>query len=73
MGCRKVINLPGVAVDLPAVTEKTKSDLQFGVEQKVDMIFANFIRNAPAVTPRHSMGEKGKSIKVISKIEDLRA
>eukprot|EP00466_Bigelowiella_natans_P016965 jgi/Bigna1/142509/aug1.70_g17217 len=65
---RKGVNLPGAKISLPALSEKDKKDIAFGVKEEVDMIFASFIRKAEDVLAIKKL--LPKSIIVISKIEN---
>jgi len=72
LGERKNCNLPGVKVDLPVLQEKDKNDLlNFGIPQGVDFIAASFVQCADDVKLiRQTLGLRGRSIKIISKIEN---
>lgn len=72
IGERKNMNLPGAVVTLPTLTEKDISDLvDFAVPQGVDFIAASFVRKAKDVQQiREILGDAGKHIKIISKIEN---
>ncbi len=49
LGERKGVNVPNVPVRLPAITEKDREDIKFGVEQEIDFIAASFVRNAECI------------------------
>ena len=69
LGDTKGINLPGNIVNLPALTEKDRKDIVFGIEQGVDFIAASFIRKASDVREiQMILADSG--IKIISKIEN---
>jgi pyruvate kinase len=70
----KGINLPGVAVNVPALSEKDEADLRWGIRQGADLIALSFVRNAADVERAHEiMDEEGKRLPVIAKIEKPQA
>lgn len=67
---RKGINLPGVKVSAPAMTEKDLEDLQFCIEQEVDWVALSFVRTAAEVERLKALiAEQGGELRVIAKIE----
>merc|ERR1740138_511367 len=72
LGEKKNMNLPGCKVDLPVLQEKDKMDLvKFGIPQGVDFVAASFVQSAEDVKfIRQTLGLRGRSIKIISKIEN---
>lgn len=71
LGERKGVNVPGVHVNLPALTDKDIEDIRFGMEVSFDFIAASFVRNADAIRQiRKILDEGGKRIQIIAKIEN---
>jgi pyruvate kinase len=74
MGNRRHINLPGVRVQLPCLTEKDKADIQVGIEQKVDFFALSFVRESADLDYFHSyLKEHQSAARVIAKVEDQQA
>ena len=75
LGEKKGVNVPNVAIRLPAITDKDRDDLKFGVEQGVDFIAASFVRNAECILEIKSFLRECKApyIPVIAKIENFEA
>ena len=70
----KGINLPGVAVSLPALSEKDIADLRWGLQAGVDFIALSFVRNAADIKDIHKiMNEVGVKVPIIAKIEKPQA
>ena len=70
----KGINLPGVAVSVPALSEKDKEDLRWGLKAGVDFIALSFVRDAKDIKDVHAiMDEVGIRLPVIAKIEKPQA
>ncbi len=68
---KRHVNLPGIRVNLPSITEKDSKDILFGIEQEVDFIALSFVREASDVFQlKELLGTKANKIKVVSKIED---
>ncbi|OAG29192.1 pyruvate kinase [Nematocida displodere] len=70
LSSKKGVNIPGVSLSLPALTEKDKKDISFGIRNGADFVFASFIRTASHLEEiRQIPGTE--QLKVIAKIESV--
>lgn len=70
----KGINLPGVAVNVPALSDKDEADLRWGLKLGADLIALSFVRNAKDIERVHEiMAEEGRKVPVVAKIEKPQA
>ncbi|GAA3771549.1 pyruvate kinase [Microbacterium kribbense] len=70
----KGINLPGVAVNVPALSAKDEADLRWGLRIGADLIALSFVRDASDIERVHAiMAEEGRKVPVIAKIEKPQA
>ena len=71
LGSRKSVNIPGVRINLPSLTEKDRTNILFAIENKLDFIAHSFVRNKQDVIDIQNILDEHKSpIKIISKIEN---
>lgn len=72
LGMRKGINVPNVRVNLPAITQKDREDIIFGIEQGVDFIAASFVRDADAIREIRAILKEhhAEHVDIIAKIEN---
>eukprot|EP00246_Nothoceros_aenigmaticus_P012379 TRINITY_DN3817_c0_g1_i1.p1 TRINITY_DN3817_c0_g1~~TRINITY_DN3817_c0_g1_i1.p1 ORF type:complete len:513 (+),score=102.46 TRINITY_DN3817_c0_g1_i1:84-1622(+) len=72
LGERKNVNLPGIVVDLPTVTQKDIDDITiWGIPNKIDFIAASFVRKGEDIVKiRQLLGSHSKTVQIISKVEN---
>jgi len=68
---KRHVNLPGIRVNLPAITQKDEKDIAFGLAADVDFIALSFVREVNDIRQlKQLMGHKAGKVKIIAKIED---
>lgn len=71
LGSHKSVNVPGVHIDLPALTEKDKANINLAIDEDIDFIAHSFVRSASDVAAvQEILDSRGSDIKIISKIEN---
>lgn len=71
LGSRKSVNVPGVHIELPALTEKDKANIKLAIEEDLDFIAHSFVRSKSDIKAvQDILNEYNSDIKIISKIEN---
>lgn len=71
LGSRKSVNVPGVRINLPSLTEKDRMNILYAIEKDIDFIAHSFVRNRQDVLDiRQLLDERESNIKIIAKIEN---
>ena len=71
LGSRKSVNVPGVHIDLPALTDKDIYNINLAIDEDIDFIAHSFVRSAADVKAvQDILDARGSDIKIISKIEN---
>lgn len=71
LGAHKSVNVPDAHIDLPAITEKDKSNILLAINEDIDFIAHSFVRNAADIKAvQDILDEHGSDIKIIAKIEN---
>ena len=71
LGAHKSVNVPGEHIDLPALTEKDKRNINLAIDENIDFIAHSFVRSADDVhAVQKILDERHSDIKIISKIEN---
>lgn len=71
LGSRKSVNVPGVRINLPSLTEKDKANILYAIERKIDFIAHSFVRNKQDILDiQQILDEHNSPIKIIAKIEN---
>ncbi len=71
LGNKKSVNVPGVRINLPSLTEKDKNNILYAIEKDIDFIAHSFVRNKQDVLDiKQILDSKGSDIRIIAKIEN---
>ena len=71
LGSRKSVNVPGVRINLPSLTERDRRNIDYAIDRDIDFIAHSFVRNRQDVLDiREILDAKGSDIRIIAKIEN---